>query len=120
MRPSFGSVTSTRFERRVPAGRHDLLFKVVFGSNAAAARYFKVSRMQVWRWRHDRSPLPRLVADALASLVQNRVAEAHLAQTELSYFLREPPKAPRKLSGCCTGYVRKPKNPRSDGGGRSP
>src|SRR5262245_30397856 len=103
----FDSVTSSRFERRVPAGRHDLLFKVVFGSDAAAARYFKVSRMQVWRWRHDRSPLPRLVADALASLVQDRVTEAHLAQTELNYFLREPQKPPRKLSGCCAGRHRR-------------
>jgi hypothetical protein len=101
------SVTSSRFERRLTGGQHDLLFKVVFGGNAAAARYFKVSKMQVWRWRHDRSPLPRLVADALASLVQDRVAQAHLAQTELSYFLREPPTPPRKLSGCCAGYVRK-------------
>jgi hypothetical protein len=104
----FDSVTS-RFQRRLPGGRHDLLFKVVFGSNAAAARYFKVSRMQVWRWRHDRSPLPPQVADALSSLVQSRVEEAHLALTELRNFLREPPKPPRKLSGCCAGRHRKVK-----------
>src|SRR5215471_13513633 len=109
MPPRFRPVTSPRFERRLPPGRHDLLFKVVFGGNAAAARYFRVSKMQVWRWRHDRSPLPRLVADVLASLVQEKVAEAHLAQAELGYFLREPPRPPRPLSGCCAGLGRKAK-----------
>jgi hypothetical protein len=110
MPSSFGPVTSSRFERRLPRGRHDLLFKVVFGSNAAAARMLRVSKMTVWRWRHDRTPLPSWVAKILADLVQGKVAEAHLAQTEFGYFLREPPKPPRPLSGCCAEYVRKPKN----------
>src|SRR5262249_33608880 len=108
----FASVKSSRFERRVPGGRHDLAFKVVFSSNAAAARYFKVSRMQVWRWRHDRSPLPPRVAEALASLIQDRMVETNLAREELAHFLREPPKPPRKLSGCCASYIRKSEIPR--------
>src|SRR2546422_26246 len=107
----FGSVTPSRFERRLPGGRHDLLFKVVFGADAAAARYFRVSRMTVWRWRHDRTALPSSVAEVLRGLVQSKVGEAHLAQAELGYFLRErPTKSPGPLSGCCAGYVRKPKN----------
>jgi hypothetical protein len=92
-----------------PPGRHDLLFRVVFGSNAAAARYFGVSRMTVWRWRHNRAPLPQRVIEVLPDLVQAKVAEAHLAQTELGYFLREPPPPMRKLSGCCAGRERKTK-----------
>jgi hypothetical protein len=106
---SFGAVTSSRFRRRLPGGRHHLAFKVAFGSDAVAARYFGVSRMTIWRWRHDRSPLPKQVVDVLPKLLQNKVAEAHLAQTEFGYFLREPPKPPRPLSGCCAGRHRRVK-----------
>ena len=105
------TVTSSRFERRAPPGRHDLLFRVVFGSDGAAARHYRITRMTVWRWRHDRSPLPRSVSDDLASLVQKKVEEAHLAQNELKYYLAEPPKPPRKLSGCCARYARREKRP---------
>jgi hypothetical protein len=107
MRSSFDLVTQSRFERRLPGGRHDLLFKVVFGSDAAAARFFRVSKMTIWRWRHDKAPLPKRVIDALPELLQQRVAEAHLAQTEFRYFLLEPPKPLRQLSGCCAGLHRK-------------
>jgi hypothetical protein len=103
----FRSVTSSRFERRLPGGRHDLAFKVAFGSDAAAARFFGVSKMTIWRWRHDRSPLPQSVLKVLPELLQQRVAEAHLAQTEFKYFLLEPPKPLRPLSGCCEGYRRR-------------
>jgi hypothetical protein len=89
----FKSVTTSRFARRLPGGRHDLLFKLVFGSDGSAARHFKVSRMTIWRWRHDKAPLPKRVLEALPQLVQARVAEAHLAQAELGYFLRETSKA---------------------------
>ena len=87
----FRSVTSSQFKRRVPAGRHDLLFQVVFGGDGSAARYFKVSRMQVWRWRHDRCPLPVFVLNVLPDLLQAKVAEAHQAQQDFRYFLAEPP-----------------------------
>jgi hypothetical protein len=110
MRSSSDSVPSSRFERRLPGGRHDLLFKVVFGRDAAAARVLRVSKMTIWRWRHNRTPLPSWVAKILTDLVQTKVAEAHQAQTVLRYFLLEPQKPPRPLSGCCDGYVRKPKN----------
>jgi hypothetical protein len=80
---------------------------VVFGGDGAAARFFGVSKMSVWRWRHDRAPLPERVLKAMPELIQERVAEAHLAQTEFGYFLREPPRPPRKLSGCCAGYHRR-------------
>ena len=94
----FRSVTSSRFERRVPAGRHDRVFEVVFGSNAAAARFFSVSKMQVWRWRHDRSPLPEPVIRALPDLLQKKVAEAHEAQQDFRFFLAEPPSGQSVLS----------------------
>jgi hypothetical protein len=34
---------------------------------------------------------------------QSKVAEAHEAQQDFRYFLLEPPRPPRKLSGCCAG-----------------
>jgi hypothetical protein len=101
-----GGVTSSHFERRQPGGRLDMIFRVAFGSDAAAARALRVSRMTIWRWRHDRAPLPRWVAEALPGLIQTKVTEAHLAQDELGYFLALPPKPPRKLSGCCAMYRR--------------
>jgi len=87
----FDSVTPSRFERRLPGGRHDLVFKVAFGSDASAARALGVSRMTVWRWCHDRSPLPLAVIKVLRDLLQRRVAEAHEAQQVFRYFLAEPP-----------------------------
>jgi hypothetical protein len=61
---------------------------VAFGSNAAAARGLRVAKMTVWRWRHDRSPLPQWVSDILVDLVQSKVVEAHEAQEQLRYFAR--------------------------------
>jgi hypothetical protein len=105
----FETVTRSRFERRLPGGRHDLAFKVAFGSDAVVARCLKVSRMTVWRWRHDRTPLPKRVIKLMPDLIQAKVAEAHEAQTQFGHFLREPPKPPRKLSGCCAGRYRRAK-----------
>ena len=103
----FDSVTPSRFERKTPRGRHDLALKVALGSDSKVAKYFGVSRMQAWRWRHDRAPLPERVIKALPDLIQAKVKEAHEAQTEFGYFLLEPPKPPPPLSGCCAGHVRK-------------
>jgi hypothetical protein len=107
MRPSDGAVPASRFERRIPAGQHDMLFKVVFGSDAKAARALGYSTMQIWRWRHDRSPLPERVAEILTELIQSKVMEVHEAQNQLRYYLALPPKPPRPLSGACAGYSRK-------------
>src|SRR5262249_24961316 len=96
-----GTVTSSRFERRAPPGRHDLLFKVVFSSDGEAARHYRTTRMTVWRWRHDKTPLPRWVSENLAGLIQEKVAQAHQAQFELNILLKSPLPPPRKLSGCC-------------------
>ena len=93
------TVTPSRYESRLAPGRHNLVFKVLFGSDAAAARFFHVSKMTVWRWRHDRSALPEPVKQALLDLLQKVVAEAHQAQQEFRYFLLELPKPPRKLPG---------------------
>jgi hypothetical protein len=43
------------------------------GSDGAAARHYRTSRMTVWRWRHNKSPLPRSISDDLAILVQKKV-----------------------------------------------
>ena len=63
----------------------------VFGSYAAAAHFFRTSKMTIWRWCHDRCPLPEYVIRALPKLLQDRVAEAHQAQNEFRYFLVELP-----------------------------
>ena len=110
MPPRSESATRSPFERRHPAGQHDLAFKVAFGSNYAAARSLRVSRMSIWRWRHDRAPLPNWVADVLTHLVQNKVVEAHEAQQQLRHLVSLPPKPPRPLSGCCAGRGRRPKS----------
>jgi len=102
-------VTRSRFERRLPGGKLDLVFKVAFGSYAAAARALRVSKMTVWRWRHDLSEPPKWAADVLADLIQSKVAEAHQAQQQLRYFLFLPPKPERPLSGCCAGLHRRVK-----------
>jgi hypothetical protein len=99
------SRVSSRFQRRLPGGRHDLIFKVAFGSHAAAARALRRSKMTIWRWRHDRLPLPKWVADVLDTLVQRKVEQAHEAQTQLRYFRQLPPRPPRRLTGCCAGYT---------------
>jgi hypothetical protein len=84
------SVTPSRFQRKLPGGRHDLAFKVAFGGDAKAARALRLSRMTIWRMRHDRVPLPNWIAVILADLVRTKVAEAHEADDQLRNFLREP------------------------------
>jgi hypothetical protein len=84
-------VTPSPFERRIPGGRLDLIFRVAYGSTAAAARSLRVSRMRVWRWCHDRSALPEWVADVLAHLVHEKVREAHDAQDRLRESRGPPP-----------------------------
>jgi putative DNA primase/helicase len=74
MPPRSETVTPSRSERRLPSGRHDIIFRVAFGSDAAAARKLRVSRMTIWRWRHDCAPLPRWVVEALPNLIQNKAA----------------------------------------------
>jgi len=103
-------VTPSRFERRVPGGRLDLVFKVAFGSNAAAARSLQVSKMTVWRWCHDRSPLPKWVADVLVDIIQKKVEQAHEAKQRLRDYRALPSRPPRPLSGCCAGRERRINN----------
>ena len=109
--PRCTTVTPSRFERRTPPGRHDLLFKVVFGSDGAAALHYKKTRMTIWRWRHDKAPLPSWVSDDLVGLIQKRVAEAHEAQDEHNRFRALPPRPQRPLSGCTANYARREKRP---------
>jgi hypothetical protein len=49
----------------------------------------------------------RIQVSVLPDLLQAKVAEAHEAQQDFKYFLREPPKPLRPLSGCCAGYQRR-------------
>jgi hypothetical protein len=95
---------SSRFQRQLPGGRHDLVFRVAFGSDAAAARSLRRSKMTIWRWRHDRSPVPRWVFDVLVDLVQSKVADACAAGQDLNYLRQLPPRPPRPLTGCCARY----------------
>jgi hypothetical protein len=95
-------------------GRHDLLFRVAFGSidtNAEAARHFRVSPMTIWRWRHDKAPLPERVLNELERLIQKRVAESHQAQTDLRNYRLEPRPEP-PLSGFCADRNRRVVKPR--------
>jgi hypothetical protein len=101
-------VTLSRFQRKIPGGRFDLAFRVAWGSDAEAARFLKVSRMSPWRWRHGRH-IPNWVAEVLTDLLQKRVEQAHEAQDDLRRYRAEPPKPPRKLSGCCAGRYRRAK-----------
>jgi transposase-like protein len=85
------------------------MFKVAFGSYSAAARHFNVSRMTLWRWRHEWAPIPKVVAEKMKKLVHEKVVEAHEAEVQLRDFLALPPKPERPLSGCCAGRHRRPK-----------
>jgi hypothetical protein len=107
MRASDGTVTSSRFERRLPGGQHKPAFRVAFGSYSAAARALHVSRTTIWRWCNDPSSLPRYVAEILADVVQDKISDAHAAKNHVRDFLAQPPKPPRHLSGACAGYSRK-------------
>src|SRR6516162_4529224 len=91
MQESSGTVTLSRFQRRVAPSRHDLVFRVAFGTDGRAARFLGVSRMTIWRWRNGRCPLPVFVLNALLDLLQAKVADAHQAQQDFRYFLAEPP-----------------------------
>ena len=107
MPSSFDSVTPSFFQRRLPEGKCDLIFKVAFGSNSAGARDLAVSRMTVWRWRNGQATIPKSVLDKLGDRLQTKVEEAHAAQNKLRDILALPPKPPRPLSGCCAGRHRK-------------
>jgi hypothetical protein len=106
MLPRSDSVALSRFERRLPPGRLEPVFKEAFGTYGAAARHLKVSRQTIARWRRQKPHPPRWVLDELTGIIQKRVEAVHFAQNELKYYMAEPPKPPRKLSGCCAGYER--------------
>jgi hypothetical protein len=100
-------MVTPRFKRRLPGGRYDLAFKVAFGGDGAAARLLRVSKMTIWRWRHERSPVPSWVTNILHDQVQTRVTEAHEAQEQLRHIPALMPSLPRPLSGCCAGLHRR-------------
>src|SRR3954462_15649253 len=95
-----GSETSSPFEAHVPAGEHALAFRVAFSTDGTAARFFGVSKMTIWGWRHDRSPLPRGVAKTLIEIVQDKLSDAVAAREHLRSFLERPSPPLRPLTGC--------------------
>jgi hypothetical protein len=80
------------------------VFAVVFGSDAAAAWFFRVSKMTVWRMRHNRTPLPEWVSNILPDLLQTKVAEVHQAQQDFRYFFLS---RLDHCASCCAGRARK-------------
>lgn len=108
MRTGNGTVTSSRFKPRLPGKQHALAFKVAFdGSDATAARFLGASLTSIWRWRHDRSPLPRWAAEILAQRLREKRGDLIAAELHMRLFLERPPLLPRKLSGCCAGLKRR-------------
>src|SRR5262245_2116098 len=103
------TVTSTRFERRLPPGRLEPVFREAFGTFGKAACRLRVTRQTIARWARLTPPPPRWVLDELKDIIQKRVEAVHFAQNELKYYMAEPPRPPRKLSGCCAGYQRREK-----------
>jgi hypothetical protein len=104
---SFEVVTSSRFKARLPQGQLWHIFRVAFKSDAAAARILGVSKTTIWRWTHDRSPVPNWVAEILEKLVHEKVRDAHAAQQGLRWYRDRPPPLPRRLTGCCAGLKRR-------------
>ena len=98
-------ITASRFKPRLPGGRHDLVFKVVFGSDAAAARFFGVSKMTIWRWRHDRTPLPKWVTDVLPDLIQRTVEKAHLLKRYSGISSLSRPSQPGRFRAVALGAI---------------
>jgi len=95
------AVTRPCFERRALGGRHDLPFRVV----GVAARFFGVSKMTVWRWRHDRAVLPKPVIEAVSDLIQKREAEAHLAKQSSVIFFVNRADAPGSSQAAAPGAL---------------
>jgi hypothetical protein len=65
--------------------------------------------MTIWRWRHEKSPLPRWVLDDLAELIQKRREKDSQAAVDVSYLQQLPARPPRKPSGCCALPRAKPR-----------
>jgi hypothetical protein len=99
-------VTPPRFERRLPPGKLEPVFKVAFGSFGKAAKRLGFTRQTIARWARLSPPPPAWVLDALKDPVQQKITAAHAAQFELNLLLQQPPRPPRKLSGCCARYER--------------
>ena len=75
------SVTSSRFQRRLPGGKLDRVFKPL-GTDAGVARQLLVSKMSVWRWRNGRAPLPEWVSDILLEKDAEEACGARHARSE--------------------------------------
>jgi len=108
MAPCSRTVTSSRFERRLPPGKLEQVFKMAFGTFGKAAVRLHVTPQTIARWARLSPPPPAWVLDALKDPIQRTVTAAHAAQFELNLLLQQPPRPPRKLSGCCARYERTP------------
>jgi len=100
------TVTPSPFERRLPPGKLEPVFKMAFGTFGKAAARLHVTPQTIARWARLSPPPPAWVLDALKEPVQQKITAAHAAQFELNLLLQQPPRPPRKLSGCCARYER--------------
>jgi hypothetical protein len=87
------------------------VFKKAFGTFGKAAEYFKVTRRTIARWARLTPHPPRWVAEAMQDLLQKNVEAAHEAQNELKYYLAEPARPLRRLTGATARYQRKSPKP---------
>ena len=82
------------------------MFKAAFGTFGKAAVRLHVTPQTIGRWARLSPPPPSWVLDALKDPVQEKIRQDHAAQDYLNLLLQQPPRPPRKLSGCCARYER--------------
>jgi hypothetical protein len=105
------TVTPSRFERRLPPGELEAMFKFVFGTFGKAAVHFHVSRQTIARWARLSPFPPPHVMDVLNDFFQKKMSAAGDIRNEFNLIRQRPPRPQRALSGCTAKYGRREKHP---------